>query len=89
MKKIIKTYNHKPEVEKHLFSDYIDSLLTYPGFSDVWENGGDFEISLKDLGIYCPKKHVRLRQYNRFLRFLITKHINLTIKSQKSEYKVK
>lgn len=88
MRKIIQPYNHNPEIEKHIFSDYINSLLNYPGFSDVWENGGDFEISLKDLGIYCPKKYIRARQYNRFLKFLRTQKINLTIKSQKSDYKI-
>lgn len=78
---------HDPVVEERLFMADIASLKTYPSFSEAWNSGTHSEVSitLKELGVLCPRKFIRTKYYTRLVNYLSTKGIDLVIKSQKSK----
>lgn len=83
-------YSHKQDVEERLFALDIDALRQKSeDFKFAWDNSGTCRIIIKltELFELCPRKYPKTESYNRLVKFLRTKGIELTITSRKKKNK--
>ena len=80
------TYQHSIEIEERYFALDIESLKQHDvGFKTAYDGGSGYELTIKlmDLFVICPRKHKRKQEYTRFVNFLSSKGITLSIISRK------
>lgn len=81
-------YNHNNEIEERYFALDIESLKQHDeGFKTAYECGSGYELTIKliDLFVLCPRKRQRKQQYKRFVKYLASKGITLSIISRKRD----
>ena len=79
-------YSHSNELEERYFSMDIAALKQHDeGFKTAYDGGSDYELTIKlmDLFVICPRKRQRKQQYKRFVKYLASKGITLSIISRK------
>ena len=82
------TFKHNLDVEERYFSLDIEALKNYDeGFRQAYDNGTEYEMSIKLSNIYaiCPRKRQRKQLYERLVQFLAHKGLTLRITSRKHE----
>lgn len=81
-------YSHSNELEERYFSMDIAALKQHDeGFKDAYDCGSDYELTIKliDLFVLCPRKRQRKQQYKRFVKYLASRGITLSIISRKRD----
>ena len=81
-------YSHSNELEERYFSMDIAALKQYDnGFCTAYDDGEDYELTIKlmDLFVICPRKRQRKQQYKRFVKYLASRGITLSIISRKHD----
>lgn len=79
-------YQHSNEIEERYFSMDIAALKQYDnGFKTAYDCGSGYELTIKlmDLFVICPRKRQRKLQYKRFVKYLASRGITLSIISRK------
>ena len=82
------TYQHANEIEERYFALDIESLKQHDeGFKTAYDCGSGYELTIKliDLFVLCPRKRQRKQQYKRFVKYLASKGITLSIISRKHD----
>ena len=81
------TYQHANEIEERYFALDIESLKQHEGFKTAYDCGSGYELTIKliDLFVLCPRKRQRKQQYKRFVKYLASRGITLSIISRKQE----
>ena len=85
-----RNYSHKQDIEERLFALDIDALRQESEeFKYAWDNNGYCELTMKlpELFEICPRKYPKTESYNRFVKFLESRGIELTITSRKKRNK--
>ena len=85
-------YSHSNELEERYFALDIESLKQHDeGFKTAYDCGSDYELTIKlmDLFVICPRKRQRKQQYKRFVKFLASRGITLSIISRKRDKTIK
>ena len=81
-------YSHSNELEERYFSMDIAALKQYDErFKMAYDGDCGFELTIKliDLFVLCPRKRQRKQQYKRFVKYLATRGITLSIISRKHD----
>ena len=81
-------YNHNNKIEERYFALDIESLKQHDeGFKTAYDDGSDYELTIKliDLFVLCPRKRQRKQQYKRFVKYLASRGITLSIISRKHD----
>ena len=81
-------YSHSNELEERYFSMDIAALKQYDeGFKMAYDGDCGYELTIKliDLFVLCPRKRQRKQQYKRFVKYLASRGITLSIISRKRD----
>ncbi len=81
-------YSHSNELEERNFALDIESLKQHDeGFKMAYDSGSGYELTIKlmDLFVICPRKRQRKQQYKRFVKYLASRGITLSIISRKHD----
>jgi hypothetical protein len=81
-------YSHSNELEERYFALDIESLKQHDeGFKMAYDSGSGYELTIKlmDLFVICPRKRQRRQQYKRFVKYLASRGITLSIISRKHD----
>ena len=81
-----KNYQHSNELEERYFCMDIAALKQHDtGFKTAYDSGSGYELTIKlmDLFVICPRKRQRKQQYKRFVKYLASRGITLSIISRK------
>ena len=81
-------YSHSNELEERYFALDIESLKQHDeGFKMAYDCGSGYELTIKlmDLFVICPRKRQRRQQYKRFVKYLASRGITLSIISRKHD----
>ena len=81
-------YSHSNELEERYFALDIESLKQHEeGFKMAYDSGSGYELTIKlmDLFVICPRKRQRRQQYKRFVKYLASRGITLSIISRKHD----
>ncbi len=81
-----KNYQHSNELEERYFCMDIAALKQHDtGFKTAYDSGSGYELTIKlmDLFMICPRKRQRKQQYKRFVKYLASRGITLSIISRK------
>ena len=82
------TYQHANEIEERYFALDIELLKQHDeGFKTAYDCGCGYELTIKliDLFVLCPRKRQRKQQYKRFVKYLASRGITLSIISRKRD----
>ena len=81
-------YSHSNELEERYFALDIESLKQHDErFKDAYDGDCGYELTIKliDLFVLCPRKRQRKQQYKRFVKYLASRGITLSIISRKHD----
>ncbi len=81
-------YSHNDELEERYFCMDIAALKQYDeGFKMAYDGDCGYELTIKliDLFVLCPRKRQRKQQYKRFVKYLASRGITLSIISRKRD----
>ena len=81
-------YSHSNELEERYFALDIEFLKQHDeGFKMAYDSGSGYELTIKlmDLFVICPRKRQRRQQYKRFVKYLASRGITLSIISRKHD----
>ena len=85
-----RSYSHKQDLEERIFALDITALKQRSEeFKSAWESSETCELNMKLTELYelCPRKYPKTESYNRFVKFLGSRGIELTITSRKKRNK--